>query len=61
MKVTQNPKTGKLIVDGEGAVIHIERYLPMDDPIEKVTNFIFRAVKVDKDPSTVPAGASQRP
>lgn len=47
MKVTQNPKTGKLIIDGDGEVVFLEKDMPFVDPIEKVTGFVFKGLEVD--------------
>lgn len=42
MKVTQNPKTGKLIVDGEDETIYTTRAIPGQDSVELVTGFNIR-------------------
>lgn len=42
MKVTQSPETGRLIVDGEGEIIYINRAIPSGDPVGLVTGFIIR-------------------
>lgn len=50
MKVTQNPKTGKLIVEGEGATIFVTRAIPGNDPVELVKGFNIRPLEKAKPP-----------
>lgn len=45
MKVKQNPKTGKLMVDGMGRTIYITRAIPSDDPVELVTGFNIQPIE----------------
>jgi len=50
MKVTQNSKTGKLIVNGEGKIIYTTRAIPGSDPVELVTGFNIRPSEKAKPP-----------